>query len=206
MHYVRYVSLDVPGSWHTISPRRLWISCLKHGLFWGYHVLKPKLVTANCHVLANTLDACCLRSDGTVRYFASGAKVKVAQGVSGAVVDKGSLRKYLPYLIKGIRHGIQVSVRATRHWFYSGDGCPGSQADCLTSAVLLMSDVSTGYHSVLKWKYQFDYSKYYYSIQTFLTLGLGHTWYAIMAVILAFLLGLADKSFRGFNSRSLHCI
>ncbi len=28
--------------------------------------------------------------------------------MSGAVVDKGSLRKYLPYLITGLRHGIQV--------------------------------------------------------------------------------------------------
>ncbi|CAN0140254.1 unnamed protein product [Scytosiphon promiscuus] len=47
------------------------------------------------------------------RYFASGAKVKVAQGVSGAVVDKGSLRKYLPYLITGLRHGIQdVGMRS----------------------------------------------------------------------------------------------
>ena len=35
------------------------------------------------------------------RYFASGAPVKVAQGVSGAVVDKGSLRIYLNYLIQG---------------------------------------------------------------------------------------------------------
>ncbi|KAG5181707.1 IMP dehydrogenase/GMP reductase [Tribonema minus] len=41
------------------------------------------------------------------RYFASGSKVKVAQGVSGAVVDKGSLRLYMPYLIQSIRHGLQ---------------------------------------------------------------------------------------------------
>ena len=41
------------------------------------------------------------------RYFASGSAVKVAQGVSGAVVDKGSLRRYLPYLIQGVRHGVQ---------------------------------------------------------------------------------------------------
>ena len=49
----------------------------------------------------------------TKRYFASDATVKVAQGVSGAVVDKGSIRKYLPYLVQGVKHGLQdLGVRS----------------------------------------------------------------------------------------------
>lgn len=40
------------------------------------------------------------------RYFASDSVVKVAQGVSGAVVDKGSLKKYIPYLVDGVRRGL----------------------------------------------------------------------------------------------------
>lgn len=41
------------------------------------------------------------------RYFASGTVIKVAQGVSGAVADKGSLRQYLPYIVQGVKQGLQ---------------------------------------------------------------------------------------------------
>merc|ERR1711971_1148695 len=34
-------------------------------------------------------------------------RVAIAQGVTGTVVDKGSLKRYLPYLIGGVRHGFQ---------------------------------------------------------------------------------------------------
>lgn len=41
------------------------------------------------------------------RYFSETQAVKVAQGVSGSVVDKGSLRRYIPYLRQGVKHGLQ---------------------------------------------------------------------------------------------------
>eukprot|EP00312_Isochrysidales_sp_CCMP1244_P006307 CAMPEP_0196689596 /NCGR_PEP_ID=MMETSP1090-20130531/18540_1 /TAXON_ID=37098 /ORGANISM="Isochrysis sp, Strain CCMP1244" /LENGTH=509 /DNA_ID=CAMNT_0042028609 /DNA_START=51 /DNA_END=1580 /DNA_ORIENTATION=+ len=41
------------------------------------------------------------------RYFSTDAAVRVAQGVSGAVADKGSLKRYLPYLSTGLRHSLQ---------------------------------------------------------------------------------------------------
>lgn len=43
----------------------------------------------------------------SVRYFGESSKILVAQGVTGSVMDKGSLRQYLPYIIQGVKHGLQ---------------------------------------------------------------------------------------------------
>jgi len=52
-----------------------------------------------------SLDA--MRKGGDHRYFSDAEHIKVAQGVSGSVADKGTVRRYVPYLIQGIRHGFQ---------------------------------------------------------------------------------------------------
>lgn len=61
----------------------------------------------------------------TKRYFSEGDAVKVAQGVVGNVVDKGSVRKYIQYLVTGVQHSLQDigqnSVAAMKQAVYDGE-------------------------------------------------------------------------------------
>lgn len=65
-----------------------------------------------------------MEAGGKKRYFSEDLDIKVAQGVSGAVVDKGSMFNFVPYLIQGLKLSFQDmgirSIPALHESLHSG--------------------------------------------------------------------------------------
>merc|ERR1719204_1382470 len=68
-------------------------------------------------LLAGTTEAPC------EYFYQDGVRLKKYRGISGSIVDKGSVLRYLPYLIRGLQHGCQDigsrSLSSLRSMMYS---------------------------------------------------------------------------------------
>ncbi|OMH86032.1 Inosine-5'-monophosphate dehydrogenase 4 [Zancudomyces culisetae] len=71
-----------------------------------------------------SLEAMAKNSASKARYFSEADRIKVAQGVSGSVIDKGSVKPFISYLTTGLQHSLQdmgvSSVNSLRSSVTSG--------------------------------------------------------------------------------------
>eukprot|EP00963_Diacronema_lutheri_P004604 scaffold348_cov329-Pavlova_lutheri.AAC.21 len=80
----------------------------------GDYVVAPDGVRVKRYRGMGSLDA--MKKGSDTRYLGSDTRIKIAQGVSGTVKDKGSIRRLIPFLVHGARHGFQdLGARSLPH-------------------------------------------------------------------------------------------
>ncbi|KJH47380.1 IMP dehydrogenase / GMP reductase domain protein [Dictyocaulus viviparus] len=77
--------------------------------FWG-----PGGVRVKNYRGMGSLDAMEAHASSKDRYFTTDLdQIKISQGVSATMKDRGSCHKFLPYLVRGVQHGFQdIGVRS----------------------------------------------------------------------------------------------
>ncbi|CAG9319858.1 unnamed protein product [Blepharisma stoltei] len=65
-----------------------------------------------------------MQKGSKTRYFGDTANIQVPQGVSGTVIDRGTIKTLIPYLTQSVRHGLQdagvQSIRQAHEFLYEG--------------------------------------------------------------------------------------